>query len=171
MASDKLYKITKSSTHGKGVFALRDIPRDTKIIEYIGEKITKKESERRSVAQQEKANHKTGAVYMFELSKRYDLDGNVKANKARRINHSCDPNCIAYTEDGGIWIYSIRRIQKDEELNYDYGFSIDHYDEHPCRCSSKKCLGYIVRRPERSKLKRRLKKVEKKAAKAQAKKR
>jgi SET domain-containing protein len=168
MVKSKLYQISKSSLHGKGVFARTDITKDTKIIEYVGERITKKESQRLAEAQLNSSNGRKskGQVYIFEINKRYDIDGNIPQNKARRINHSCSPNCVSFIEKGKIWIYSLKKISEGDELTYDYGFSIDTYEEHPCACGSRKCLGYIVRKEDRPKLKRLLeKKKEKEKAK------
>ena len=167
MAGLKLHRISKSSLHGKGVFASTDIPKDTKIIEYVGERITKKESERRAETQLNSGNGRKskGQVYIFTINKRYDIDGNIPQNKARRINHSCGPNCVSFIEKGKVWIYSLKKIREGDELTYDYGFSLDTYEEHPCACGSRKCLGYIVRKEDRPKLKRLLEKKKKKEKK------
>jgi SET domain-containing protein len=79
--------IFKSSPiHGTGGFAHNDVACGTRIIEYVGEKITKQES----LARCEKNNE-----YIFALSETQDLDGNVDWNPARFLNHSCAPNCEA----------------------------------------------------------------------------
>ena len=140
-----LYTVSQSSIHQRGVFAARDIRKGERIIEYIGEKITKAESERRSMAQMEGAS-KTGdgAVYIFTLNKRYDLDGNAEWNPARLINHSCAPNCEAEVIRGRIWILAYCDIKSGEELSFDYGFDLDSWQEHPCRCGKSACAGFIV---------------------------
>lgn len=153
-------EVRGSSIHNKGVFAAKDIPKGTKVIEYVGRKVTKKESDRISERDLE-ANSKdksNGAVYLFELNKRYDLDGNVPWNTARFINHSCNPNCETEIIKGKIWIVSLRDIKKGEELNYDYGYDMDTYEDHPCKCGSNECIGYIVGTEHRKKLKRKLEK-------------
>lgn len=145
-APEKKYWVVRGSTiHNRGIFARIDVPKDVPIIEYVGEKITKAESTRRGVALGEKAK-KTGgaAVYIFTLNSRYDLDGGYPGNPARLINHSCDPNCEAYIMKGRIWIYSLREIQKGEELTYNYGFDLDTWEDHPCRCGKANCVGYIL---------------------------
>ncbi len=141
------YIVRRSSIHQRGVFARRDIPKGTRIIEYVGERITKAESKRRADALIEKSK-KTGgaAVYIFDINKRIDLDGDVKYNTARLINHSCEPNCEVFDERSRIWIYAKRAIRKGEELCYNYGFDLEHWDEHPCRCGSAQCVGHIVHR-------------------------
>jgi hypothetical protein len=138
--------VRQSCIHSKGVFAKKDIARDTHIIEYVGEKITKKESERRAekVITRHKENVEHGAVYIFELNKRYDIDGYVEYNTARFINHSCSPNCESINIRGHIWIVAMRDIQKDEEITYNYGYSLDNYQDHVCRCNSENCVGYIL---------------------------
>ena len=98
-----LYLIRQSSIHSRGVFAARDIRKGERVIEYIGERITKAESERRAnVRMGEAANDGGGAVYIFTLNKRHDIDGNVEWNPARLINHSCSPNCEAEISRGRI---------------------------------------------------------------------
>ena len=139
------YIVRRSDIHNKGIFARRDIPDDTRIIEYVGERITKAESQRRADRLIEKSK-KTGcaAVYIFELNKRTDIDGAMTWNPARLINHSCDPNCEAYIIRGKVWIYSLRKIARGEELTYNYGFDLEHWTEHPCLCGSDNCVGFIA---------------------------
>lgn len=138
-------EIRRSGIHGRGLFATKDIPKGTNIIEYIGEKIGKEESDRRGWARIDFAK-KTGdaAVYIFTLNDEFDIDGNVTWNAARLINHSCSPNCEASIDNDAIWIGSLRKIKKGEELFYNYGFDLESYEDHPCRCGSKRCIGYIA---------------------------
>jgi SET domain-containing protein len=148
-----LYIIRRSGIHGRGVFARRDIKKGEKIIEYVGDKLTKAESDKRAsmrIAQSKKSGG--GAVYIFVLNSRWDIDGNVSWNPARLINHSCDPNCQAYEVRGHIWIYARRAIKAGEELSYNYGFDLEHWEEHPCRCGAKQCVGHIVDRKHWSSL-------------------
>lgn len=147
-------ELRKSSIHNTGVFASKNIPKGTKIIEYVGEKITLKESEKRAdiSLDNHKKNKSNGAVYLFELNKKYDIDGNFSYNTAKNINHSCNPNCETDIIKGHIWIIAIRDIKKGEELSYDYGYDLDDYKEHPCHCNSSNCSGYIVAEEHRPKL-------------------
>ncbi|MCX6873922.1 MAG: SET domain-containing protein-lysine N-methyltransferase [Verrucomicrobia bacterium] len=153
-------EVRGSGIHGRGVYATCFIAREAPIIEYLGERIDKVESERRSLIQQAKAR-KTGdaAVYVFTLSKRYDIDGNFPWNTARLINHSCNPNCEAWIVGRKIIIHALRDIQAGEELTFDYGFDVDCYPDHPCRCGSANCKGYIVSRQQWTELARRLQKT------------
>ena len=138
--------IRSSNIHARGVFARKNIPAGTSVIEYVGEKITKAESDRRAeVVLHASQNDKTlGAVYIFTLNKRYDIDGNVPYNTARLINHSCSPNCEAQLIRGHIWIVASRNIQKGEEITYNYGYGFEDYEDHPCYCGSPNCVGYIL---------------------------
>lgn len=156
MKINKYVELKGSEVHGKGVFAITKIPKDTKIIQYIGRKITKKESEKIADEQLElnKKDNNHGAVYIFELNKKYDLDGNTPDNHAKYINHSCNPNCESINEDNEIWIYSIKEIQKGEELSFDYGYDPDSYEDHPCKCGANNCIGYIVAEKHRDKIKK-----------------
>lgn len=147
----------QSDIHGSGVYASKPIPKGQRIVEYVGEKIDKDESEKRATKQLEHAE-KTGdaAVYIFTLSKKWDIDGNVPWNVARLLNHSCDPNCETWIEEKRIYIYAQRDIEKGEELTFDYGFDIENFEDHPCLCGSDDCVGYIVGRDQWSKLRRKL---------------
>ena len=143
-----MWKEKKSKIHGTGVTATKDIKKGTKIIQYIGEKVSKKEGDRRSADRIKKYLNKKneGSVYIFELNKKYDIDGSPLYNKARYINHSCKPNCEVEIINNEIWIISITKIIKGEELNYDYGyqFDSDDYKDHVCRCGKRNCIGYII---------------------------
>ena len=136
----KLYKIKKSNIDKNGLYANYDIKVGTKIIEYKGKIITRKKAEEDPKFDNDKA------IYLFNLNKKYDLDGDFKYNTARLINHSCNPNCEVDIIDNKIWISSIRKIKKGEELSYDYGYEFDKddYKDHTCKCGYKKCIGYII---------------------------
>jgi SET domain-containing protein len=169
----QLWKAASSSIHARGLFATCAIKPEAKVIQYLGEKIPKKESQRRALEWEEKARKKgEGLVYIFELNKKWDLDGQVGENPARYINHSCDGNCEAINDDDEIWIVARRAIEKGEELTYDYGYNMEHFLDHPCKCGSEKCVGYIVQEDQRKKVKKLLKRKKKngKASKKKSKK-
>ena len=143
--SQQAYIVRESSIHNKGVFAARVVEKGERIIEYKGEKISKKESERRALLHyDDSVRTGSGAVYLFILNKKHDVDGSMEWNLARLINHSCEPNCEAVIIRGKIWIVARRRIKEGEELSFDYGFDLDCWQDHPCRCGKQKCSGYIV---------------------------
>ncbi|MGY8695197.1 MAG: SET domain-containing protein, partial [Verrucomicrobiia bacterium] len=96
-------------------------------------------------------------VYIFDLDEKHDLDGNFDWNIARLANHSCNPNCEAQDIAGEIWFVALCDIREDDELTFDYGYALEHWKEHPCRCGSKNCIGYIVRTGDRKQLKKILK--------------
>jgi uncharacterized protein len=152
--------VKESGIHGKGIYATKDIPKGTQVLEYVGNKVTKKESDEiadRDMDAHAKNGKEKGAVYIFELNKKYDIDGNVPWNTARLINHSCDPNCETGGDEDHIWIESIRDIKKGEELSYDYCYDFEDYEDHPCLCGSGKCPGFIVAEKHRTKLRKKLK--------------
>ena len=145
----KLYKIKKSKIDKNGLYANRDIKKGTKIIEYKGKIISVKQS----VTDPKFDNGR--AIYLFNLNKRYDLDGDFKFNTARLINHSCDPNCEVFGSGLKVFVYAMKNIKKGDELSYDYGFSYDSdYKQFPCKCRSKNCIGFIVREGSRWRIKK-----------------
>lgn len=154
----KSLRISRSAKHGRGVYTKEPIARGEKVIEYVGKLVPVKDSDALGEKQMQRAGKSgTGHVYLFTLNKRYDIDGNVPWNKARLINHSCDPNCEALIIQGRIWVTAKRKIAAGEELTYDYGFNMDSWQEHVCRCGTAKCLGYIVSASRRGALARVLK--------------
>ena len=122
---------------GQGLFAVQDIPQGSRIIAYIGEKISAYESVRRCAA---------GNAYIFHLNYRSAIDGQTFNNTARYINHSCDPNCVVEKTDGSLWIVAMRAITAGEELSFNYGYEITHYRDNPCTCGAEQCCGYILAR-------------------------
>lgn len=148
--------VKESRIHSKGIFAKIDIPKGTKIIEYVGDKVTKAESLRRVniPLERHKKDSNHGAVYMFELNQRYDIDGDVTYNTAKYINHSCHPNCEPVIISGHIWIIALKNIKKEDEITYNYGYGYDEYEDHKCRCSSPNCVGYILAKKHWPKLKK-----------------
>lgn len=132
---NKYIQFRPSSIHGLGAFAIRKIRKGTRIIEYVGRKISKQES----LQQLQQQN-----TYIFDLDDQWDLDGNVEWNPARFINHSCQPNCEAINEDGRIWIVALRTIQPGEEITFNYGYDLTDYRDHPCHCGAPNCVGYMV---------------------------
>jgi SET domain-containing protein len=124
-----------SPIHGTGGFAKTSISKGSRVIEYVGERIDKRESLRRC----EQNN-----VYIFALGPEFDLDGNVTWNPARFLNHSCAPNCDAALQEGRLWIVANRNISPGEELTFNYGFDLESYRDYPCHCGSPDCVGCIV---------------------------
>jgi len=147
----------KSGIHSNGLFALKNIPKGKKIIQYTGKIISKKEGSEIENKQSElaKSDSSVGATYIFELDDENDLDGNTENNPAKYINHSCEPNCEFRIENKEIWIYTKREIKKGEEITYNYGFEWNptEYKKHPCKCGSKNCVGYILEEEAWEKLK------------------
>ena len=74
----------------------------------------------------------------------WDTDGKVLRNKARYINHSCDPNCETYTTSRTIWIVALRDITAGEELTFNYGYELDAEMAQPCICGAEHCCGFIL---------------------------
>jgi len=161
-------EVRQSPIHGRGVFASRLIRKGTRILQYIGEKIDKEESNRRGLELFEEAQKTGGAsVYIFDLNDDWDLDGNKESNDARLINHSCEPNAEMVNENDELWLYSLKEILPGEEISFDYGYDIEHFLDHPCQCGTDSCVGYIVSQTQWKKLHKKLKRFGRKVKKAE----
>ena len=68
----RLYKIKKSKIDKNGLYANCDIKKGTKIIEYKGKIISVKKSAKDPKFDNDKA------IYLFNINKRFDLDGDYK---------------------------------------------------------------------------------------------
>jgi SET domain-containing protein len=119
--------IVKRSEIGLGLFALIDIPKGTKIIQYTGERIRKDDTER----------HK--GRYLFTLNDKWTIDGKSRTNLARYANHSCRPNAETITTVNKIWIVAKRKIKAGEEITYNYGKTYFNQFIKPNGCKCVKC--------------------------------
>ena len=105
----------RSSIAGWGVYTRQPIPKNTRIIEYAGEKISAAEGDRR-----EHRYQRGGCIWCFTIDRRWVRDANVGGNLARFINHSCLPNCWIEIAGDVIWIRAARTLRPGEELTYNY---------------------------------------------------
>jgi uncharacterized protein len=126
-------EIRNSRIHGRGVYALERIPARRKVIEYTGERISRRETKRRGDGP---------LTYLFTLDDYWTIDGAVGGSGAEIINHSCDPNLYSSIMKGHILYMSKRIIRPGEELTVDYRFS-EKIEEVRCRCGAKRCRGVI----------------------------
>jgi SET domain-containing protein len=128
-------EIKPSKIHRWGIYAAENIPARRTVMEYTGERISRKETRRRSEEQGR-------MVYLFTLDKYWTLDGAVGGSGAQYINHACDPNIRTVIRNGRILCMSRRAIRKGEELTVDYHFANDT-EGVPCKCGSTRCRGTI----------------------------
>lgn len=126
-------QLRRSPIHRWGVYAAQPIPVRRKVIEYTGERISRRETLRRGQDE---------LTYLFALDSYWTLDGAVGGSGAEFINHSCDPNLYSCNLKGHIIYMSKRSIEAGEELTVDYLFS-KKIGPVPCRCGSRKCRGTI----------------------------
>ncbi len=126
-------EIRESRIHRRGVYALERIPARRKVIEYVGERISRRETKRRGQG---------SLTYLFTLDDYWTIDGSVGGSGAEIINHSCDPNLRSCIVGGHILYMSKRAIRRGEELTVDYRFS-DKIEKVRCRCGSSVCRGTI----------------------------
>ncbi len=135
------YKIKRSVT-GFGLFAIEPIPKDRRIIEYVGPLISNEVVER------------TNGKYFFGVNSKWSINGSVRSNVARYINHSCRPNAEAFISGRRVWIWSRRNIRVGEEITYDYGEEYFEGIIKPRGCKCEKCRETETRPSGRARKKR-----------------
>ena len=173
--SNKPYRVGRSRT-GLGLFATKPIKKGAKIIRYFGPLLNSRKKKDDAIENK----------YLFELNGRWTIDGSVRKNIARYINHACKPNAESdvSARKRKVVIRAIKKIEPGEEINYDYG--TDYFKAYlkpiGCKCDAcekKRKKKRAEARAERLRLKAReekkaqkkaLKEAEKKAAKARRKK-
>lgn len=150
------YRVRRSPIHGTGVFATRAIPKGARIVEYVGERVSHAEADRRYEDKDVNDNH----TFLFTVDSRTVIDAGVGGNAARWINHSCDPNCETVIENKRVYIEAARDIPAGAELAYDYMISREPNDPpnieeiFACRCGSANCRGTMLLPPEKKKRKK-----------------
>jgi len=156
--------VRDSNVHGRGVFATRRIEKGERIIEYLGERVSHDEADRRYESKEENDSH----TFLFIVDSKTVIDAGTAGNDARFFNHSCDPNCESVVEKRRVFIEALRAIESGEEMTYDYQIYRDHDDPEnidevfACRCGFANCRGTMLWPPEPKKKKKRSKAVAKK---------
>jgi hypothetical protein len=148
--------VRDSNVHGRGVFATRRIEKGERIIEYLGERVSHDEADRRYELKDENDSH----TFLFIVDSKTVIDAGTGGNDARFFNHSCDPNCESVVEKRRVFIEALRSIEPGEEMTYDYQIYRDHDDPEnideifACRCGFTNCRGTMLWPPEPKKRKR-----------------
>lgn len=150
ITTHRLIKVKESNIHGKGVFAVQDIHKDKKIIEYTGERISWKVAVKRHPHDLSQPNH----TFYFGLEDGSAIDAKFGGNQAMWVNHSCKPNCYTLEEDAHkttkVFLYAKKNIKMGDELFYDYGLQLEGKitkkvkNDYECRCGSKNCRGTML---------------------------
>jgi hypothetical protein len=165
ISPNKPYRIGRSRT-GLGLFATKPIKKGTRIIRYFGPLLDSK-----------KTKDDIENKYLFELTNRWTIDGSVRANVARYINHACKPNAESDVRPRKrrVYIRAIKNIEVGEEINYDYG--TDYFKAYlkpiGCKCDAcekkrkkKRAEARAERAREREKAERKARRLAEKLAKA-----
>ncbi|HLY52400.1 MAG TPA: SET domain-containing protein-lysine N-methyltransferase [Steroidobacteraceae bacterium] len=141
-----LIEVRASPLHGLGVYALQRIARGTRVIEYLGERISHEEADRRYEHKAASDNH----TFLFIADADTVIDAGVDGNEARFVNHSCAPNCESVIESSRVFIDAIRSIAPGEEVTYDYQIRRER-DDSPdidsvfaCHCGARGCRGTMM---------------------------
>ena len=148
------FEVHNSPIQGLGGFATQRIRKGMRIVEYIGERITSEEADRRYTDEAEHPH-----VLLFVVDKHTVIDAGVGGNDARFINHSCEPNCKTIVEKKRVYIEAIKNIAAGEELTYDYNLTREGNDnpetekQFACHCGAKTCRGTMLA-PKKEKRKR-----------------
>ena len=175
LTTSDLIEVRRSAVHGLGVFAAKQIPKGARIIEYVGERVSHDEADRRYEEKDANDSH----TFLFIVDSKTVIDAGVDGNDARFFNHSCDPNCESTVEKRRVFIEALRDIEPGTELTYDY--QIHREDDDPenidevfaCRCGFPNCRGTMLwpteRKPKRKKAKKKAAAKTKTKAKTKAK--
>jgi uncharacterized protein len=135
-ASKFALKLRRSRIHRFGVFTMEDISKRKRVIEYTGERIS-----RRIISHRLEGEF----TYIFMLDSYWGIDGAVNGSGAEIINHSCEPNLEAHIVAGRrIYYVSLRAIRAGEELTVDYSFDTNQ-DPQECHCGARTCRGDMRR--------------------------
>ena len=126
-------QLRRSPIHRYGVYAAERIPPRRKVIEYTGERISRRETRRRGFGE---------TTYLFGVDDYWTIDGAVGGSGAEYINHSCEPNLVSRIVRGHLLYLSQREIYAGEELTVDYRFPKD-VERVRCQCGSPRCRGAI----------------------------
>jgi uncharacterized protein len=131
ISSNKPYRIGRSRT-GLGLFATKPIKKGTRIIRYFGPLLDCNKEEQDAIENK----------YLFQLTNRWTIDGAVRENIARYINHACRPNAESDVKPikRKVYIVAIKDIEPGEEINYDYG--TEYFKEYikPIGCLCAACV-------------------------------
>lgn len=142
----RLFAVRPSPIQGRGGFAVRPVPRGTRIIEYVGERIIHAEADARYDDGAMQRHH----TFLFAVDGDTVLDAVVGGNASRFLNHPCRPNCAPVIEAGRVFIEAIRDVERGEELTYDYAIARQGPPDersagrYACRCGSGRCRGAIL---------------------------
>ncbi len=141
------FRLGRSLT-GLGLFATQPIRKRSRIAEYKGRLLTTKQATKLE---------SSGNRYLYEINKRWTIDGSPRSNIARYFNHSCNPNAESYDVKRHVFIRALRNIKPGEEIVYDYG--IDYLKNvigrANCKCSRCRRRRARKARERRALLKRR----------------
>jgi uncharacterized protein len=141
-----MMRVRRSRVHGRGVFAVRSIRRGTRIIEYLGDRVSHRQADVRYEHKDISDNH----TFLFIVDRSVVIDGGSNGNDARFINHSCDPNSESLIDDRRVFIEAIRTIRPGDEITYDYQIGRDRTDPpniddiFACRCGAGECRGSML---------------------------
>jgi uncharacterized protein len=144
--AEPMFEVRRSRIHGRGVYATRRIRKGTRIVEYVGERISHEVADDRYDAK----GNDDGHTFLFVVDDDICIDAGVGGNAARFINHSCNANCETIIEDRRVFIEAIRTIRPGEELGYDYQLTWESSDDpeelklYACRCGAPQCRGTML---------------------------
>jgi uncharacterized protein len=150
LTTSDLIEVRRSGVHGLGVFAAKPIAKGTRIIEYVGERVSHDEADRRYEGKAANDSH----TFLFIVDSKTVIDAGTDGNDARFFNHSCDPNCESTVEKKRVFIEAIRAIEPGTELTYDYQIYREEGDPQnidevfACRCGFPNCRGTMLWPPE-----------------------
>jgi SET domain-containing protein len=151
-----MYIVRRSAVHGLGAFATRHIKRGEVIDEYVGDRISYDEADRRYSSRAVDDNH----TFLYTLDENTVIDANVGGNDSRFLNHKCDANCAPRILKKRLFFVATRAIRQGEEIGFSYHIAREDDDPenvdeiYACRCGAARCRGTMLWPPRRRKSRR-----------------
>lgn len=118
----------KKAKAGRGLFAICKLPKNEFIIEYKGRPLSENEK------------YSSTSKYLFEVNDKITLDGYIKNNNAKFINHSCKPNSEFVLKKDQVFVKTLKKIDSGQEITLNYG--PEYFEEYikPIGCKCETCL-------------------------------
>lgn len=141
-------EVFKTDWKGFGVRATTKIPKDTFIMEYVGEVLDYRQFRRRAKQYGRENNQH---YYIMAVSRDCYVDATSKGNISRFINHCCEPNSMTQkwmvNGENRVGFFTKKDVEAGEEINFDYKYERYGQIAQKCFCGTPNCRGWLGKEP------------------------